>query len=250
MTNHVGTIGIVMPMYNARNTVLRAVESIIKQTYSDWHLYLINDKSTDDSLALVREHCTDARITLLSNEANLGAAETRNVGLRAAQEAVIAFLDSDDEWHAEKLAGQAAALAAGDNFVITHYHYKTQNADHDIFYSKPYLQQKDFVKKHYRVCFSSVCFRRPPQGIFFQRKGHEDFLFLYELFLCYKQARVIQKTLVNYYELGDSLSRNKNKAAKWHLELLRIIYKNNLLKIYYYYGWYMVNGVLFTLKHR
>ncbi len=61
---------------------------------------------------------------------------------------------------------------------------------------------------------------------------------------------MIRKTLVNYYELGDSLSRNKNKAAKWHLELLRIIYKNNPLKVYYYYTWYMVNGVLFALKHR
>ncbi|WP_343554195.1 glycosyltransferase family 2 protein [Pantoea sp.] len=250
MTNHVGTIGIVMPMYNARNTVLRAVESIINQTYNDWHLYLINDKSTDDSLAFVREHCQDARITILDNEVNQGAAETRNVGLRAAKEEIIAFLDSDDEWHVEKLAEQAAAMAAGDDFVITQYHYKTRTADHDIIYSKPYLQQENFVKKQYRVCFSSVCFRRPPQGIFFQRKGHEDFLFLYELFLRYKQARVIQKILVNYYELGDSLSRNKNKAAKWHLELLRIIYKNNPLKVYYYYTWYMVNGVLFALKHR
>jgi len=250
MNNHVGTVGIVMPMYNARQTVLRAVQSIIDQTYSDWHLYLVNDKSTDDSLALVREQCRDPRITIIENEVNLGAAETRNVGLRAAHQEIIAFLDSDDEWHPEKLARQTAALAAGDNFVITHYHYKTRKADHDIVYGKPVLLRDSFVKKQYRVCFSSVCFRRPPQGIFFQRKGHEDFLFLYELFSLYGQARVIPEILVNYYELGDSLSRNKNRAAQWHLELLRIIYKNNPFKIYYYYGWYMVNGVLFTLKHR
>lgn len=169
MTNHVGTVGIVMPMYNARQTVLRAVQSVMNQTWPDWHLYLINDKSTDDSLALVREHCNDPRITILDNEVNLGAAETRNVGLRAAKEEIIAFLDSDDEWHVDKLAQQAAAIAAGDDFVITEYHYKTKNADHDITYSKPFLQQESFVKKQYRVCFSSVCFRRPPQGIFFQR---------------------------------------------------------------------------------
>lgn len=250
MNNHSGTVGIVMPMYNARETVLRAVQSVINQTYQDWHLYLINDKSTDDSLAWVREQCQDPRITILDNAVNMGAAETRNVGLRASQEEVIAFLDSDDEWHSDKLRQQMQAIADGDNLVITEYHYNTRKADHDICYSKPYLQQDNFVKKQYRVCFSSVCFRRPPGGIFFQRKGHEDFLFLYELFSRYKQARVIQTILVNYYELGDSLSRNKNKAAKWHLELLRIIYKNNPLKIYYYYAWYMVNGVLFSLKHR
>jgi glycosyltransferase involved in cell wall biosynthesis len=145
----------------------------------------------------------------------MGAAETRNVGLRAASEEIIAFLDSDDEWHADKLAQQVAAIAAGDNFVITEYHYKTRNADHDITYSKPYLQQENFVKKQYRVCFSSVCFRRPPEGIFFQRKGHEDFLFLYELFTRYQQARVIQTILVNYYELGESFK---------NLVLLRLVY--------------------------
>nr|ACO05916.1 CpsF [Pantoea stewartii subsp. stewartii DC283] len=250
MTNHSGTVGIVMPMYNARQTVLRAVQSVLNQTYQDWHLYLINDKSTDDSLAWVTEQCQDPRITILDNAVNMGAAETRNVGLRAAKEEIIAFLDSDDEWHSDKLRHRVAGDTSGDNLVITEYHYKTRKADHDIRYSKPYLQQDNFVKKQYRVCFSSVCFRRPPGGIFFQRKGHEDFLFLYELFSRYKQARIIQTILVNYYELGDSLSRNKNKAAKWHLELLRIIYKNNPLKIYYYYAWYMVNGVLFSLKHR
>ncbi|MFL1819141.1 glycosyltransferase family 2 protein, partial [Pantoea agglomerans] len=197
MNTSVGTVGIVMPMYNARQTVLRAVQSVINQHYTDWHLYLVNDKSTDDSLEFVREHCQDPRITILDNAVNMGAAETRNVGLRAATEEIIAFLDSDDEWHADKLTQQVAAIAAGDDFVITEYHYKTRKAEHDITYGKPYLQQENFVKKQYRVCFSSVCFRRPPQGLFFQRKGHEDFLFLYELFTRYKQARVIQTILVN-----------------------------------------------------
>lgn len=164
MNTSVGTVGIVMPMYNARQTVLRAVQSVINQHYTDWHLYLVNDKSTDDSLEFVREHCQDPRITILDNAVNMGAAETRNVGLRAATEEIIAFLDSDDEWHADKLTQQVAAIAAGDDFVITEYHYKTRKAEHDITYGKPYLQQENFVKKQYRVCFSSVCFRRPPQG--------------------------------------------------------------------------------------
>ncbi|MEN4977307.1 glycosyltransferase family 2 protein [Erwinia billingiae] len=250
MTNQIGTVGIIIPMYNARDTVLRAVQSVLDQTWTDWRIYLINDKSTDDSLAFVQEHCRDARITILSNEVNLGAAETRNVGLLAANEEIIAFLDSDDEWEKDKLMLQTQAMAAGDDLVISHYGYKSRTKSYDVTYSKPYLMKDNFVKKQFRICFSSVCFRRPARNIMFQKKGHEDFLFLYELFDQYKQARVIEKNLVVYYELGDSLSRNKNKAAKWHLELLRFIYKNNPLKVYYYYVWYMVNGVLFTLKHR
>ncbi|AXF76380.1 glycosyltransferase [Erwinia tracheiphila] len=250
MKTQIGTVGIVIPMYNARQTVLRAVQSVLDQSWTDWHIYLINDKSTDDSLAFVQEHCRDPRITIFNNEVNLGAAETRNVGLKAASEEIIAFLDSDDEWEKDKLMLQVQALAAGDDLVISHYRYHSRTKSYDVIWNKAYLMKDSFVKKQFRVCFSSVCYRRPSHNVFFRKKGHEDFLFLYELFEQYKQARVIECNLVKYYELGDSLSRNKNKAAKWHLDLLRFIYKNNPLKVYYYYVWYMVNGVLFTLKHR
>lgn len=250
MNNKIGTIGIVIPMYNARATILRAVQSVMDQTYTDWRIYLVNDKSTDDSLAFVQQNCTDPRITILSNEINLGAAETRNVGLKAASEPFIAFLDSDDQWASDKLMLQAACLAAGDNLVISDYSYQSRTKSYDVRYGKPLLMKDNFVKKQFRICFSSVCYRRPAHPVLFKKKGHEDFLFLYELFDQYQQARVIDKNLVTYYEMGDSLSRNKNKAAKWHLDLLKYIYKNNPLKVYYYYVWYMVNGVLFTLKHR
>ncbi|OON39699.1 hypothetical protein BTJ39_11710 [Izhakiella australiensis] len=250
MTNQLGTVGIIIPMYNAKETILRAIHSVLNQTWQDWHIYLINDKSTDNSLALVREHCTDPRITILDNPVNLGAAETRNVGLEASNESFIAFLDSDDEWEKNKLTLQMQALASGDDLSISHYHYRSRTKSYDVRWARTHLTKDEFVKKRFRVCFSSVCYRRPPRDVRFHKKGHEDFLFLYELFEQYQQARVVAQNLVNYYELGDSLSRNKNKAARWHLDLLRFIYKNNPLKVYYYYLWYMVNGVLFTLKHR
>lgn len=250
MNNHIGTVGIIIPMYNARATILRAVQSVIDQTYTDWHIYLINDRSSDDSLELVQKNFPDPRITIISNEVNSGAAATRNVGLGAASEPFIAFLDSDDQWDSDKLMLQVAQLAAGDNLVISDYRYQSPSKSYTVSYGNPYLKQNSFMKKKFRICFSSVCYRRPPRPVFFQQKGHEDFLFLHELFEQYQQARVINKNLVTYFELGDSLSRNKNKAAKWHFELLKLIYKNNPLKVYYYYVWYMVNGVLFTLKHR
>lgn len=250
MNNQIGTVGIIIPMYNARATILRAVQSVIDQTYTDWRIYLINDKSTDDSLAFVRQHCTDEHITILSNEVNLGAAETRNVGLKAAREPYIAFLDSDDEWFSDKLMLQTRALASGDDLVISDYSYRSRTKSYDVRHGKPYLTQDSFVKKQFRICFSSVCYRRPAKTVLFKNKGHEDFLFLYELLEQYKQARVIDKILVTYHEMGESLSRNKKKSAKWHFDLLKFIFKNNPLKIYYYYVWYMVNGVLFTLKHR
>lgn len=249
MKENIGAIAVVMPMYNARNTIVRAVQSVMNQSWQDWKLYIVNDKSTDDSAEMVLQSFSDPRIVLLNNDVNMGAAETRNAGIKAATEGWIAFLDSDDEWESDKLALQAGYLASGDNMTITNYRYVTQ-VTHAIDYDKDYLEKDNFVKKKFRVCFSSLCYRRPKQDVLFKNKGHEDFLFIYELLMHYQRARVIRQPLVNYYELSDSLSRNKNNAAKWHLNLLKTIYNGNPLKVYYYYLWYMINGVLFTLKHR
>lgn len=249
MKENIGTIAVVMPMYNARETIVRAVQSVVNQSWQNWKLYIINDKSKDDSLDIVHQHFSDERIVILNNDINIGAAETRNAGIKAAKEKWIAFLDSDDEWDSEKLAKQAEVLADGDNITITHYRYIAKKK-YTIEYNKDYLEKDKFVKKQFRVCFSSLCYRRPEQDVLFDNKGHEDFLFIFKLLSHYHRARVIRLPLVNYYELSDSLSRNKNKAAKWHLELLKTIYNGNPVKVYYYYLWYMINGVLFTIKHR
>lgn len=250
MKYNVSTVAVIMPMYNASGTIIRAVQSVINQTYQNWKLYIINDKSTDDSLSIVQQNFTDDRIIILNNDVNLGVAKTRNVGINESAESWIAFLDSDDEWENNKLTLQVDALSAGESIIISNYRYLNQKkTSYIVGYDKDYLEKNNFVKKQFRVCFSSLCYRRPENDVYFEDKGHEDFLFIYELLSIYQHARVIHQPLVNYYELSNSLSRNKNKAAKWHLNLLKTIYKNPV-KVYYYYLWYMINGVLFVLKHR
>ncbi len=93
MVNQSNTVAIIIPMYNAQQTILRTIQSVLDQTWRDWRIYLINDCSTDNSLYLVREYCRDPRITIIDNEINLGAAKTRNVGLNEAREQIIAFLE-------------------------------------------------------------------------------------------------------------------------------------------------------------
>lgn len=253
MTEHAmatAAVGIIMPVFNAERTLARALASIQSQTWQDWHLYLVEDNSTDNSLTLLRQYLADKRITLLENPANIGAAQSRNRGLAHAAEPIIAFIDSDDAWQPEKLTQQLQRIEDGAELVITAYYYHRRSERVVVAYPHGQLTRQAFLKKQFRVCFSSVCFVRPPSMPQFADQGHEDFLFLYQLFTHFTLAEVINSPLVSYYVQPQSLSSHKGRAAKWHFALLKSLFAPQWGKIVYYYFWYAVNGMLFKFKQR
>jgi glycosyltransferase involved in cell wall biosynthesis len=103
------TVSVIIPAYNRASTILRAVQSVLDQTFQDFELIIVDDGSTDSTREIV-ESIKDPRIRLLCHEKNLGAAPARNTGMKSARGAYIAWLDSDDEWLSEKLEIQLRAL--------------------------------------------------------------------------------------------------------------------------------------------
>jgi glycosyltransferase involved in cell wall biosynthesis len=102
-------VAVVVPVHNREGTVLRAVESVLNQSFTDFEVLVVDDGSTDRTAAVVSA-CEDPRVRLLRHRANRGAAAARNTGIRAARSELIAFLDSDDEWIADKLERQIDCL--------------------------------------------------------------------------------------------------------------------------------------------
>lgn len=97
-TQNKGLVSIIVPVYNTAPLLDRSIGSILKQTYTNWELLLINDGSTDDSLEICQQYeARDERIRVFS-QANQGQSVARNVGLDQARGEFIAFLDSDDEF--------------------------------------------------------------------------------------------------------------------------------------------------------
>lgn len=91
------TISIIIPVYNTAKYIKRTLESILNQTFKDFEVICINDKSKDQSLEILEDFAKkDNRIKVLDNEKNLGAALTRNVGINMAKGEYIYFLDADD----------------------------------------------------------------------------------------------------------------------------------------------------------
>lgn len=89
------TISVVMPVYNGERFLREAIESILKQTYSDFEFIIINDGSTDKTDEIVRSY-NDPRIVYIKNDKNLGLSKSFNTGIDAARGKYIARMDADD----------------------------------------------------------------------------------------------------------------------------------------------------------
>lgn len=96
-------VSIVMPARNEPGSVLRAIDSVLEQTLSSWELIIIDDASANSLADQLREKLRDPRIQLIRNAIRRGAALSRNLGIEKAIGRYLAFLDSDDRWHPEKL---------------------------------------------------------------------------------------------------------------------------------------------------
>jgi glycosyltransferase involved in cell wall biosynthesis len=105
------SVSVVVPVYNRANTIRPAVESVLRQTWSDFELIVVDDGSTDGTLAALAA-IADPRLRVIASGRNAGAAGARNAGLDAARGTWIAFQDSDDEWLPLKLEKQMARLLA------------------------------------------------------------------------------------------------------------------------------------------
>jgi len=98
-------VSVIIPTYNRAHLLSRAIGSVLKQSYQDFELILVDDGSTDDTEKVVKGF-HDERVRYISYEENRGGAAARNVGIQVAEGEYLAFLDSDDEWYLDKLERQ------------------------------------------------------------------------------------------------------------------------------------------------
>lgn len=100
-------VSIILPTYNRAHCIKKAVESVLRQTYSQWELLVVDDGSTDDTEAIVAAYAaSDHRVRYYRQLSNKGVSAARNEGIRQTRYDYIAFQDSDDVWHADKLEKQ------------------------------------------------------------------------------------------------------------------------------------------------
>jgi len=100
-----------MPVYNGEQYLAEAIESVLRQSYTDFELILVDDGSTDSTADIIASQ-RDDRIVAIDNAKNLGLSASLNIGFRRAQGALIARLDSDDLAQPHRIARQVAFMDA------------------------------------------------------------------------------------------------------------------------------------------
>ena len=102
-------VSVIIPTYNGSNTILRAINSVLNQTYSNLELIIVDDCSKDNTFEVIKS-VGDKRVKVLRHKKNRGGSAARNTGIKEAKGEYIAFLDDDDEWLSEKVEKQVEYL--------------------------------------------------------------------------------------------------------------------------------------------
>lgn len=108
-------ISVIIPCYNGERFIGNAIKSVLTQTYKNWELVIVDDRSTDSSCEIVEHYLNNDKVRLVKNTYNKGIAKTMNKGIEVSTGDFIAFLDQDDIWHPRKLELQLQRFENADN---------------------------------------------------------------------------------------------------------------------------------------
>lgn len=239
-------VSIIMPAYRCKNTLPRAVTSVINQTYPNWELLIINDGCPDNSYQSVQDFSeSDSRISVLHHQKNQGVAAARNSGIDKASGKYIAFLDADDMWMPEKLALQVELLNTGVAIAFCDY-YRDCNNNRFIVSAPSKVSYKNLLYSNF-ICNSTGIYNAEKLGKVYQENhGHEDYIMWLSLLQKTDYAASINQALATYFVSEKTVSSNKVKAALWQWDIYRKILKFNRFKSLYYFLFY----VFFAIKKR
>lgn len=120
-------ISVVIPLYNKEKQIAHTLKSVLNQTFQDFEIVIVDDGSTDGSVAEVEKY-SDSRIRLVHQQ-NAGVSAARNRGIEEAKGELIAFLDADDEWKSEYLATQYHLYQKYPDCSVFACNYEFRNSD-------------------------------------------------------------------------------------------------------------------------
>jgi teichuronic acid biosynthesis glycosyltransferase TuaG len=235
-------VSIITPSYNSLAFIRETIESVQAQSYPHWEMIIVDDKSKDESVQLIKQYVKDdQRIKLISLTQNIGAARARNVAIKSAKGNYIAFLDSDDLWLPTKLEEQVTFMQKGNiSFSFTSYSLINEDGNHlDIEVKAPkVVDYKYLIGNTIIGCLTVMLDRRQIKQIEMPVIQPEDTALWLLLLRQGHQAYGLQKVLSRYRIVSNSVSRNKVKAAYRYWKLLRSQEKLNLVKANFYFGKY------------
>lgn len=231
-------VSVIIPCYNAQETICTCVNSVLQQTYKDYEIVVIDDGSKDQSVSVLKDYLKHLRynkdnISIISQK-NMGPSAARNNGIRVAKGTHIAFLDADDQWQPEKLEIQLSIMEKHPHIRLASCGYNNQSQKSIEGFAV--ISFKELLKKNYFAATSTVIVHKEAlKNLSFneQQKHSED----YRLWLQIARnnsCALIQKPLASSIsqklEYGEAgLSADLWKMEKGELSNYRFIYKEGYI---------------------
>ena len=210
--NTLPSIDIIIPNFNKAKYLEQCLKSVIDQSYKNWKIYLVDDKSNDGSSEILKKFEHKENINLYLLDQNKGPSYCRNFGIKNSNSDFITFLDSDDYWPHNKLEKQINAMLKNEyDFTYTDFQFFFNDNDNKMreTHLPNFFDYQSFIM-HSTMSTSSIMIKRSfLKKIQFQNVNHEDYLFKCDLLRSGDLAFKVKETYV-YYRI-NKLSRSSNK---------------------------------------
>lgn len=243
-------ISVILPVYNSGKTLEEAVSTVLRQTYKDIELLIVDDCSTDNTPEICRSMASqDSRIKVITNPVNMGRLRSRLIAAGEAKGVWLAFIDADDLWRPEKIVRQLELRdKTGCDIVYT----ASAFIDGD---GKPYewimnvpeeISYKKLLKQN--IISNSSAMVRRDDYVKYSPSG-EDLPDMHEDFACWLTmlrdgfaARGVNEPLLVYRVSKTSGSGNKLKSFSLNMNTYRYLGLGFFSRLYYQMC-YSVNGI-------
>ncbi len=246
-------VSVVMPAFNSEQYIGEAIESVIRQSYTNWELIVVDDFSADRTPEIVDYYLAqDRRIKFVRLEKNYGASKARNTAMDLASGKYIAFLDSDDIWLPEKLAAQISFMKREHVlFSCTSYRKVNRNGEDSgqVVRAREKLDYEGILKR----CpgNSTVVYNAESLGKFTVpdiRKRNDYALWLQVI----KKAKFLyglDEPLASYRVRYNSLSSRKIPLVEYQWKVFRSIEKLPLAKSCYLILFLITRKLYYTARN-
>ena len=240
-------VSIITPCYNSSKFLQQTIDSVLNQTFTDWEWLITDDKSTDNSVEIIRK-VNDERIKLTVAEKNGGAGHARNLSLEKASGRFITFLDADDFWEPNFLE-EMVSFMKKENAELAYSNYSRcdENLTPKIedFTADKNVTFNNLLKTCRLSLLSSMYdSQRVGKEFFPEGSKREDHVMWLNLLKKIPVGKPLPKTMAKYRMHASSISRKKTNIIKDQYLVYKDHMKFSTLKSMYYTVNWAINGFM------
>ena len=208
-------IDIILPNYNSSQFIIKTINSILKQTYKNWKLIIVDDFSDKKTKKILKEISKNKNIKVFFLNKNHGAGFCRNFAIKKSKSPYLAFIDSDDTWKKDKLKKQINFMKK-NNFSFSYTDYKTFGNKKRKVDNPSKLNYFDFLRNT-SIATSTMMIKRDLIGNikFTNTKICEDYFFKCQILKKVNYAYCLSENLMKYRITKGSLQSNKMRNLYW-----------------------------------